>query len=202
MNGDVENVTLFFDFDCDGILETSVTDSCVYNRPAGCSVDLTFTVPAVTNITTYNGRGHVVFNTPTTDPCTNITFGDIEDFVITVYPEPVINTQSISQTVFVGDNVSLSVTTTSADTFQWQVSTNGGGVFTDISDGTEYSGTNTSNLTINSIDIDKNNYQYRVLVSNSTSTPCPQITSSPAIISVRYRTVITNRRVTYRVNKN
>jgi hypothetical protein len=75
--------------------------------------------------------------------------------------------------------------------------TDGGTTFTDLADGPEYSGTTTNTLTI--IQPCKNGYQYRVLI---TSFVCGSTTSSPALLTVGPRTIITNRRITYRVNKN
>ena len=93
------------------------------------------------------------------------------------------------------------MTADNVDTYQWQVSTNGGGSYSNISDGSEYSGTQTTTLTVNSPDLDNNGYLFRVLLSNSTST-CPNLTSNPATLTVRVGRVITNRRITFRVNKN
>lgn len=119
---------------------------------------------------------------------------------ITVF-DIVIDTPPAAQTVLVNDNGVFTVSTSNADSYQWQVSTNGGGLFTDISDGLEYSGSSTNTLNVLSAEIDKNGYLYRVLVSNSSGS-CPAITSSAALLSVRIRSVITNRRITYRVNKS
>lgn len=287
--GDVEYITLFFDFDCDGVFEYSVNDSCSYVRPGGCDVDLNVTAPIVATATTFNARAHLVYNTPTNDPCADLPgstpWGHIIDFTITVNlpPEPIltsndtdnmicagdnvvftgtdgdeyefyvngtsvqaqstsntfsssslsngdvvtvravdtttgcdtnssgltmtvvdptINTQpQVTLNAFSGDNAVFSVASTDVDTYQWQVSTNGGATYTDISDGAEYSGTSTSNLTILSADIDKSNYFYRVIVSNSL-VGCPPINSSGGQLIVRPRTIITNRIITYRIKKS
>ncbi len=106
-----------------------------------------------------------------------------------------------NQTVFSGDNAVFSVNAFNADTYQWEVSTNGGVSYSSISDGVEYTGTQTSILTISSAGIDKNGNRYRVLVSNSASS-CPIIVSNSGILEVKVSTVITNRRITHRVNKD
>ncbi|WP_343488482.1 Calx-beta domain-containing protein [Allomuricauda sp. d1] len=122
-------------------------------------------------------------------------------FTIANVPEVTINTQPADQTVFVGDNATFSVNASNADTYQWQVSTNGGGAFNNIADGTDYSGTQTATVTVNNVVQIKSGYLYRVIVSNST-TSCTSTTSNAAILTVNVRTVITNRRVTYRVNRD
>ncbi|WP_150451484.1 immunoglobulin domain-containing protein [Arenibacter lacus] len=102
------------------------------------------------------------------------------------------------QTVFTGGNAIFTVTPTNADTYQWQVSTDGGTVFNNISDGTEYAGTKSTALTVKSIKLIKNGYQYRVLASKSGSA-CPPTTSASALLTVKVETVVSNRRITYRV---
>ncbi|MFC4218779.1 PA14 domain-containing protein [Flagellimonas marina] len=124
---------------------------------------------------------------------------DVYQF-ITVTPFT-ITSQPTDQNLVVGNNGTFSVTTNGADTYQWEVSTNGGGSFATITDGAEYSGTQTATLTVTSPDMDKNGYIYRVQVSNSGST-CGDLTSNEATLSLTVGTVITNRRITYRVNKN
>lgn len=111
---------------------------------------------------------------------------------------PSISVQPVNQAVLAGGNPILTVTST-GDTFQWQVSTNGGGIFTDISDGGIYSGSQTNNLSINPVNITMNGYQYRVIISNS-DYACGNTTSNIAELAVRVSTIITNRKITHRVN--
>ncbi|MEM1340157.1 MAG: HYR domain-containing protein [Bacteroidota bacterium] len=113
-----------------------------------------------------------------------------------------ITTQPTDQMVIVGNNGTFTVSTTNADSYQWQVSTDSGTNFANISDGAEYSGTQTQTLSVIAPEIDKSGYIYRVLVSNSASVSCLLIPSNNALLTLRVASVITNRRVTYRVNKN
>lgn len=287
--GDIEYITLFFDFDCDGVFEYSVNDSCSYVNPGGCNVDLSVAAPVVFGSTTYNARAHLVYNTPTTDPCADLPggtpYGDIIDFTITVNlpPEPTLlssdadnlicqgdsvtytgtdgdayefyingtsaqalsasntfTTSSlsnndvvtvraldnlngcdtfssgitmsvvdpsisvqpiVSQTIFTGTNAVFTVGTVDVDTFQWQLSTDGGTVFNNISDGPIYSGSTTGSLTVLSVDLDHNNTLFRVITSNIAA-GCLSETSDNALLLVKVARVITNRRITYRVKKN
>lgn len=109
-----------------------------------------------------------------------------------------INSQPAANVIFAGNNAVFSVATTNADTYQWQVSTNSGMSFSDIADGSGYNGTQTSSLTIQTPSLEFNGYQYRVLISNSTAS-CDSVVSDPAELTIRVRTVITNRRITHRV---
>lgn len=119
---------------------------------------------------------------------------------ITVTPFT-ITTQPTDQTVVVGNSGSFTVATTNADTYQWEVSTDGGSNFSTIIDGSEYTGTQTANLILNTPDVNSNGFIYRVLVSNSSGS-CTPIISDEALLTVKTGRVITNRGVTFRVNKN
>ncbi|MCK0160754.1 PA14 domain-containing protein [Allomuricauda sp. F6463D] len=124
---------------------------------------------------------------------------DVEQ-TITVTPLA-ISTQPSNQTVVVGNNGSFSVVTANVDTYQWEVSTDGGSNFTPISDGSEYTGTQTADLTLNTPDTNYNGFIYRVLVSNSNGS-CSPLTSAEATLTMKAGRVITNRGITFRVNKN
>ncbi|NKI28111.1 hypothetical protein HCG49_16250 [Arenibacter sp. 6A1] len=102
------------------------------------------------------------------------------------------------ETVFVGGNAIFTITSTNADTYQWQVSTDGGTVFNTIGDGMEYAGTQSTALTVKTAGVNKNGYRYRVLASKSGSS-CPATTSASALLTVKVETVITNRRISHRV---
>lgn len=116
----------------------------------------------------------------------------IAPFAITASPN--------DQIIFVGDSGSFSVSAGNADTYQWQVSMDGGTVFNTITDGADYGGTQTATLTVNAVSLLKNGYRYRVLVSHSASVCAPLISAS-ALLTAKVRTVITNRGTTYRVNQ-
>lgn len=113
-----------------------------------------------------------------------------------------ISAQPSNANIFAGQNANYSVTDQNANTYQWQVSTDGGSIFTDLLDGPEYAGSSTSALTVLAPDIEKSGYLYRVIVSNSASVSCPDVISSGALLTISPRRVITNRRITYRVNPN
>ncbi len=112
-----------------------------------------------------------------------------------------ITAQPSDVTIFDSSDAVFSVNATDADTFQWQVSTDNGATFIDITDGTEYSGTQTNSLTVLDANLTKNNYLYRIIIDNE-SYVCDDTTSENALLNVNVRTVITNRKITYRVNKN
>jgi|GEM_PF-1037959 len=119
---------------------------------------------------------------------------------ISVFPLG-ITAQPTNQTTQVGNNAQFSVTGNNVDSYEWQVSANGGGSFNTIINGPEYSGVDTTTLTVINPSLDKNGYIYRVLLSNSTSS-CDAVTSNQALLDTFIGTVITNRKITFRVKKD
>ena len=81
----------------------------------------------------------------------------------------------------VGGNASFgvsSVTGNPTPTYQWQLSTNGGTSFTNLTNVAPYSGVTTATLTITSATLAMNNYQYQCVVTNGVGTaptPSPKI---------------------------
>lgn len=129
--------------------------------------------------------------------------GNSVDVSHTITITPItITTQPANQTILVNANGSFSLSANNADTYQWEVSTDGGGTWSLLSDGLEYSGTTTNTLSVISPGIDKNGFLFRAEISNSVSLACPDVLSDYGLLSVNPPTMITNRRITYRVNKN
>jgi hypothetical protein len=57
---------------------------------------------------------------------------------------PSITIEPISTIVALGNNGNFNTTDIGTNSYQWQVSTNGGNTFSNINNGTEYSGANTN----------------------------------------------------------
>lgn len=96
-------------------------------------------------------------------------------------------------------NPTFTVTASDSDMFQWQRFK--GTIWIDLTDTGIYSGTTTDTLTIANPSGSANGNQYRVLVSNS-SYVCSFETSENRSLTIKVNTVITNRRIRHRVNKN
>jgi hypothetical protein len=75
-------------------------------------------------------------------------------------PNPVITTQPVSQTDCEGSNVTFTIASPSAISYQWQISTDGGFVFNNITPNG-----NSSSYTISGITFQHNNYRYRCIVT-------------------------------------
>jgi hypothetical protein len=111
---------------------------------------------------------------------------------------PTISSQPVDVTTCPGCTTSISATVT-ADQFQWQFYN--GSSWVNLSDTGIYSGTSTNVLTITNPTPNENSTSYRLVVSNDAFV-CGTTTSNTATLTLRVNTMITNRRVTYRVNKN
>ena len=102
---------------------------------------------------------------------------------VTVNNPVVITTQPVNQSVCTNGTISFTVAATGTGlTYQWQVSTNGGTTFTNITNGGVYSGATTSTLTITNPPVSMNGYIYRVVVSGTS--PCPSVPSLNRILTV------------------
>ncbi len=150
--------------------------------------------------TAYSPIGPGTFYAEARNSTTNCLSGSRTAIIVTEHTP---STTSIGpdQFVVIGGNAIFTISTTNADTNQWQVSIDGGIGFNNITNGAEYAGTQSTALTVKTADIDKNGYRYRVLASKFESS-CPPTISSSALLTVRVKTVITNRKITHRVKKN
>lgn len=122
----------------------------------------------------------------------------VDDF-LQVEIAPSITNQPSNANISVGENTSFVVVTSNADTYQWQIYN--GSVWVNLTDTGIHGGTTTNTLTITNALISDDENQYRVVVSN-TLYVCTTETSNSVILTVDVETIITNRKITYRLNKN
>jgi glucose/arabinose dehydrogenase len=117
---------------------------------------------------------------------------------LTVNVAPTFTSQPTNQTVVAGQNGSFTatVTGTPTPTLQWQVSTNGGGTFTNLANGAPYSGVTTSVLTLTGVPAGLNSNQYRLVATNSAGTA----TSAAATLTVNVAPTITTQPTNQTVN--
>ncbi len=109
-----------------------------------------------------------------------ITRTRILAFNIQAGAPPVINTQPSTQNICVGSPVTFSVVATGATSYQWQLSTDGGGSFNNIA------GATASSYSILGVQL-SNSGQYRSIVTG----PCDAVTSSAATLNVQSLPAIT-----------
>jgi sugar lactone lactonase YvrE len=106
--------------------------------------------------------------------------------VVTAPPPPSIPASPSSQTGQVGSKAEFAVIANGIAplTYQWQVSTNGGSSWRDLSDGGNYVGTSTVTLTVNGTVAGMNGYQYRCVTTNAVGSA----TSNAATLTVNKAT--------------
>ncbi|PZR28500.1 MAG: hypothetical protein DI535_06360 [Citrobacter freundii] len=99
--------------------------------------------------------------------------------VLTVIAPVTISTQPSNVTICETGNVTFTTagTSTIPVIYQWQVSTNGGTSFTNVVNGTNYTGATTATLAVSNVASSMNNYLYRALLSSATCT-APAVTNA------------------------
>ncbi|WP_281540816.1 GEVED domain-containing protein [Maribacter aestuarii] len=112
---------------------------------------------------------------------------------------PVILTQPFDVAICPGCSTQFPVVASNADSYQWQLFN--GSIWVDLTNTGIHSGATTDTLIITNATPADNGNEYRVLIS-SDDYICGPIISDTTILTVRVTTVITNRRITYRVRKN
>jgi hypothetical protein len=102
--------------------------------------------------------------------------------ILTVNAAPSVTGQPANAAVCAGNAASFTVVGAGGGlTYQWQESTNGGGTWTNLSNGAPYSGVFTATLTISPTTVGMNTYQYRAVINGS----CPgSATSGAGILTV------------------
>jgi hypothetical protein len=102
---------------------------------------------------------------------------------LTVNTAPAITTQPVAgTTICAGQNTSYSVAANgTALTYQWQVSTDNGATWSNISNAGVYTGATTNTLNITAATVAMNTYRYRAVISGTCT---PAVNSTAAIITV------------------
>lgn len=110
-------------------------------------------------------------------------------YTINAGTAPSITLQPVNQAGCAGTNTSFTITSAGATSFQWQLSTDGGGTYTPITNGGVYGGATTNTLSLTGITAVMNNYRYRCVAS----TLCGNTNSTAAILTVNTLPAITTQ---------
>ena len=197
-----DEVKIFIDFnhdeDFDDVDETVFTST---GPLASGTVTGNITIPALSS-TVLSGRTklrirlHDTGNGPNATSCGTSTTGQVEDYTIDIQTclEANITSQPANTTICNGGSGSISISTTGTNlTYQWQISTDGGGSFTNLTNSSTYAGVTTRILNITGAALSMNNYQYRVIM-NGTCTQA-NTASARAILTVNTPATITTNPV-------
>jgi sugar lactone lactonase YvrE len=101
-------------------------------------------------------------------------------------PGPTITNSPLSQTVTSGKGVSFTVESSNANAYQWEVSTNNGGSWTPVVNGSTYSGASTAQLTIANASASMSGYLYRTVLTGangSVTTSSVTLTVASAVLA-------------------
>lgn len=145
---------------------TNVVNGGVYGGATSQTLTITGATPAMNS---YQYRA-VVSNPPCADGISTAA-------TLTINTFPVITAQPQNTTICEGGNVNFSVTATTGVgvlSYQWQISTNGGGTYSNIV------GATSSSLALTQVTAGANSYRYRVVVTAG----CGSVTSNVAILTV------------------
>jgi hypothetical protein len=99
---------------------------------------------------------------------------------------PVITAEPVNRAICANQNTTFAVTATDANTYQWQVSTNSGSSWNDVTNTGIYTGATTATLTLTNVPVGPpyNGYWYHVLVSNNAYICGGTLTSTSATLAV------------------
>ena len=107
-----------------------------------------------------------------------------------LFRSPIINTQPIDKSIYGGGNTNFSINASGTGLlYQWQLSTDEGITWQNLTNSAPYSGVTTSNLNINSAIESMNGNKYRCYV---TGTCTPFQHSNPATLTVTTTAILTH----------
>jgi predicted secreted protein len=135
---------------------TNLTDVAPYSGTTSATLTITAASASL------NGAHYRVLATNVVDTATSAAA------TLTVQTAPSITTPPANRTINAGQTTTFVVVAEGnpAPTYQWQVSTNGGTSFTNLTDVAPYSGTTSATLTITAASASLNGAQYRVVATN------------------------------------
>ncbi|MHC1707236.1 MAG: cohesin domain-containing protein [Bacteroidales bacterium] len=101
---------------------------------------------------------------------TTCVVADVPTVTMIVDPQPVVTTDPVDAIVVVGDDPTFSVIATAITgpvAYQWQISTDNGATFADLTETPPYSGVNSAILQITDATLPMDGYQFRCIVTES-----------------------------------
>jgi hypothetical protein len=197
-----DEVKIFIDFNHDGDFDDAGETVYTSTGPlTSGTITGNIVIPALSasvlpGRTRLRIRLHDTGNGPNATACGTSTTGQVEDYTIDIQNCISANITSQPQNTFIcnGGNGSITIGTTGTNlTYQWQISTNGGGAFSDLTNNATYAGVTSKTLNITAATLSMSNYQYRVMMGGT----CTQAntTSAAAILTVNSAAAITTNPV-------
>jgi hypothetical protein len=139
----------------------------------GTAAQPNFTIPRLTI------KGDYTLTLTVSNPCgTSLAYPR----KITVLEAPSITSQPVNKSICDGNSTSFSAIAAGSNlTYQWQVSTDNGATFNNITNGSIYGGATTATLTLTGATVSMNGYKFKLIVSGT----CPP----PAVSNIVLLTV-------------
>jgi len=136
---------------------------------AGYSHSGTITIPTTATGSTVRMRTkcHYNANPGAGDACTSVTWGETEDYWVELCKPPVLTSQPVDTFACEGASTQFSISATGAGAYQWQ--SNSGAGWTNVTNGTNFSGATTNTLTILNAPATLNLTDYRCIAMASCS---------------------------------
>ena len=197
-----DEVKIFIDFNHNGDFNDAGETVFTSTGPlASGTVTGNIVIPALSS-SVFSGRTkmrirlHDTGNGPNATACGSSTTGQVEDYTIDIQNCFSANITSQPQNVFICNGSSGSIIIGASGTnltSQWQISTNGGSTFTDLTNNSTYSGVTSKTLNITGVTLAMSSYQYRV-VMNGTCTQA-NTTSAAATLTVNIPAAVTTNPV-------
>jgi len=170
-----------------------ITLSATAGVPAGTTISFgtnpvspgNSSIITLNNANTLAAGSYVITITGTATGATSQT----RNITYTINPGtgPAIATQPANQTICAGANTSFNISSAGATSFQWQVSTDGGATYSNLSNGGIYGGTTTALLTISGATAALNTNRYRCIAL----TQCGSTNSNAGILTTNTAPAIT-----------
>jgi hypothetical protein len=153
---------------CSGVTWTNISNGGVYSGATTGTLSITGATAALNNS---------AYRLVATGTCVPVA-ANSNCVTLTVIAASTVTAQPAGTTVCANSTATFTAAGSGANpVYQWQVSTNGGGAWANITNTAPYSGTTTGTLTINPVAASFSNYMYRLQVSN---TACPLTANSNA----------------------
>ena len=158
------------------------TDGGTTWNPVGGATSATYTIASTT--TGQSGNRYRCVVTGICPPAVTSSAA-----ILTVNSSVTISSNPANSTICEVSNTSFTVAAGGSGlSYQWEVSTNGGTTWTNVTNGGVYGGATSATLTLTNVPPTFNTYRYRCTVS---SPPCTPATSTAAILTVNTFPVIT-----------
>lgn len=166
-----EQVAVWIDYNQNGQFETSEFTNVGSNAGNGGVITANIAIPAGLPSITTRMRVRVRFSTAWTSgqACTGVTFGETEDYNVTInpcIPTTITSSPATAVSTVCGGNASFTVAATGTlPVYSWEWRANSSSAWQMVTNGGVYSGATTSTLTLTNVTAAYSGYQYRALVS-------------------------------------